>query len=59
MFGKITAHFCSRRDNNGPASLRLVRIDAATRIVLFEIDVASKAEARAVAGEYNAQLAGF
>lgn len=59
MFGKITAHFCGRRDNNGPASLRLVRIDATTRIVLFEIEVASKAEARAVAGEYNAQLAGF
>lgn len=55
----LTAYFNSRRDNNGPASLRLVRIDAATRIVLFEVEVASKAEARTVAGEYNAQLAGF
>ena len=55
----LTAYFNSRRDNNGPASLRLVRIDATTRIVLFEIEVASKSEARAVAGEYNAQLAGF
>lgn len=55
----LTAYFNSRRDNNGPASLRLVRIEGATHIVLFEIEVAGKSDARTVAGEYNAQMAGF
>ena len=59
MAATKTAEFFSSRANGGAATIRFATISSGIRVILFELPVGNKREARKLAAENGAQCWNF